>query len=182
MQKRRLIFLAYVAIYCLIFGAYEAAAQYSISASSTSICVGSPVTLTATGLPANARIFWNTTPIDSATTIIKAPTSNTAYSYNVFVGTASMGTATININVVPNNLVLTTDKTSLCVANDSARLMANIGTPCAVCVVRYYNSAGAQIGIRTGLPDVVGLRVPAGGGYYARMDNCNSVSNTVLEF
>jgi hypothetical protein len=178
MQKQLLNFLAYVAIYYLAFWAYEASAQYSIIASSTNICVGTDVTLTASGLPPNARIFWNTG--DTATrTIVRTPLTSTTYSFNVLVGTVSMGSATVSINVVPNTITLTTDKTSLCVAGDSARLTTSIGTPCAVCVVRYYNSAGVQLAMRTGLPDAVGVRVPAGGGYYARLDDCNSVSNTV---
>jgi hypothetical protein len=173
---KKIALLAILLCYFVYFSAI-AKGQTNIVASATTICTGNNVVLTATGLPSNARVFWSTG--DSATTtIVETPISSTTYTVSVYLGAVFHSTATILVNVVPNNLVLTTDKTSLCLAGDSARLTTSIGASCGVCVVNYYNSAGVLVGSRTGLPDAVGVRVAAG-TYYARMNNCNTLSNTV---
>ena len=179
MLKKTIKHLAFLAMFLCCFVSFSTLvkAQTNIVASATTICTGNNVVLTATGLPVGARLFWSTG--DSlTTTIVQTPISSMTYTVSVYLGAVFHSTATIFVNVVPNNLLLTTDKTSLCLAGDSARLTTSIGASCAVCVVNYYNSSGALVGTRTGLPDAVGVRVAAG-TYYARMNNCNTLSNTV---
>ncbi len=151
----------------------------AIVASAATICAGSNVVLSVSNLPStNPRVFWSTG--DSLTsTIVRNPTVTTTYSVQVYTGSTFVGSDTVVVTVVPATLSVAAGVSTLC-SGGTTSLTSSLGTAtCPSCVVDYFNGMGTLLGSRTGLPDTAGVTVPTG-VYYARMTQCNTLSNVVF--
>lgn len=91
----------------------------NVSASSTSVCVGETVTLTASGAASSYSWAVGTTPIGGGSVITVTPSANTTYSVAGFNGSC-LGGSGISITTLANpNIAITSASTLLCVSGAS---------------------------------------------------------------
>ncbi len=145
---------------------YLSTASVAIVASNTTVCAGTPVTLTANG---TLTYTWSTG--SNATNIVVTPTTSTTYTLTGSNGTSCTASTTILISITPPPIIPATNP-SVCVGS-AINLTSSGGSTYAWSGPLGFTSASQN-------PTIVNATNPMSGAYTVTVTTAAGCSNTAV--
>jgi hypothetical protein len=171
---------AYTSSFSLVCPVVAPPNPTAVTASSSSICVGNSVTLTAGG--PSGTVYWFTTgcnttgQIATGNSITVSPTATTTYyarNYNNSIWSAGCATTTVTVNPLPT--ISASPSTSICSGN-TAQLSATVSSSTTATATFNYTGSMQTFTVPAGVTsisvDARGAQGGAGGGLGGRV-TCN---------